>query len=172
MPELDWTESVFDIPSQGLERTRVATAEECSSLAAALELLACEAVKARYRIVSRAGGRYVLDGTIEADITQECVVTVEPVPAHLSIPLNVEFVPQAGQAEDESALIDPFATVDVEPITNGRLEIGRVIVEEIASNLDPYPRRPDTAFDWQDEKAAEANPFAALAKLKDRTPEK
>ncbi|HEX4894144.1 MAG TPA: DUF177 domain-containing protein [Hyphomicrobiaceae bacterium] len=172
MPELEWTESVAEIPSNGLEKKRSATAEECASIAAALGLVSCEGVAARYRITPRAGGRYALDGTIDADVTQECVVTLEPLPAHLTIPLSVEFVPEAGRTDESASdLIDPFATVDVEPIVQGRMEIGRVVVEEVASNLDPYPRRPESAFEWQDEKAAEASPFAALAKLKDRKPE-
>jgi uncharacterized metal-binding protein YceD (DUF177 family) len=173
MSELDWTETAAEIPARGLETARTATPAECAAVAGALEMVSCERIEARYRIVARAGGRYVLDGTIEADVTQQCVVSLDPVPSRLSIPLTVEFVPPSDQSdgEDSTALIDPFADVDVEPIDNGRLDVGRIVMEEIASSLDPYPRRPESTFDWSDEKAGEASPFAALAKLKQRPPE-
>jgi hypothetical protein len=46
-----------------------------------------------------------------------------------------------------------------------------VVFETLAAGLDPYPRLPETAFDWHDPLAASspANPFAVLSKLKPKS---
>lgn len=161
----DWTEAIADVPDKGLERVREATAAECAAIGAEIGVLACTRLAARYRIKARGNDHYMLIGTVEADVTQECVVTVEPIDAHLSFPIEVEFVPNA--EELASDMVDPFANVEYESIENNRLAVGRVIAEELASRLDPYPRRPDTEFDWKDTTdAAKSGPFAALEKLK------
>lgn len=162
---LDWTEATADVPDKGVERTRRASPAECASVASDLELLACARLEARYRIQVRGKGHYSLVGTVEADVTQECVVTVEPIEAHVSYPIEIEFVPDAEAMAGD--LVDPFSQVEFESIDNGRLAVGRVIVEELASRLDPYPRRPDTQFDWKDDAdTGKSGPFAALGKLK------
>ena len=162
---LDWMEATVDVPEKGFERTRSATPAECANVATELALLACARIEARYRIQARGKGHYMLVGTVDADVTQECVVTVEPVDAHLSYPIEIEFVPDVEAMVSD--LVDPFANVEFESIENGRLAVGRVIVEELASRLDPYPRRPDTEFDWKDAAdTGQSGPFAALGKLK------
>lgn len=169
MAALDWAEVTAEIPEKGLHRQRRATAEECARVASALEVPACSRLEARYRVQLKGRGRYLLDGTVEADVTQECVVTVEPVDARLKFEIEVEFTADVDVNGDE--VIDPFARMEVEPIENGRLAVGRVVLEELASNLDPYPRRPDSHFDWRDEAAdKQAGPFAELARLTPKKP--
>jgi uncharacterized metal-binding protein YceD (DUF177 family) len=162
---LEWTETIADVPDKGLERVRQATAAECARVGEELGLLACARIDARYRVQARGKDHYMLIGTVEADVTQECVVTVEPIEAHLSFPIEVAFVPDAEALASD--MVDPFADVEYESIENNRLAVGRVIVEELASRLDPYPRRPESEFDWKDPvDAAKTGPFAALEKLK------
>ncbi len=125
----------------------------------------------------RAGsGRLRLAGQLQADVTQTCVVTLEPVDAQLDVPVEIEFWPAALVAEMERnaeelgnhGLLDwPEAVVD------GRIDLGPVIYETLATALDPYPKRPGTSFDWSqvDPEAAsegKSGPFAALAALKRR----
>lgn len=162
---LDWTEAITDVPDKGLERVRQATAAECAIVGEDIGLLGCTRIAARYRVQARGKDRYMLVGTVEADVTQECVVTVEPVEAHMKFPIEVAFVPDAEALAGD--LVDPFANVEYESIENGRLAVGRVITEELASRLDPYPRRPESEFDWKDTAdSGKSGPFAALEKLK------
>ena len=126
---------------------------------------------------NRAGsGRLRLTGQLQADVTQTCVVTLEPVDAQLEVPVEVEFWPAALVEEMERnaeesgnhGLLDwPEAVVD------GRIDLGPVIYETLATALDPYPKRPGISFDWSQghpEAAGEgkSGPFAALAALKRR----
>lgn len=178
MSLLDWHVAVTDIPREGLTAERAASPAECAALASHLSIAAIEALAFRYRVVARAGGRYEVTGRIAASVTQECVVSLEPVAAQLSLPVQVEFVPSppeqarsrgaaADEEEDDEGEDVDFAAPDVEIIENGRLDLGRIVMEEVASGLDPYPRKPEAAFSWSDERAAAAiSPFAKLSALK------
>jgi uncharacterized metal-binding protein YceD (DUF177 family) len=162
---LAWTEAITEISEKGLRRNRQATEDERRAVAEALDIVSCEHLDASYRVVARGPQGYALEGTVEVDVTQECVVTLEPVQAHLHIDLAVDFVaePQAAVGDE----VDPFARAEVEPIENGHLAVGRIVLEEVASHLDPYPRAPGSNFEWREEASpAATHPFAALARLK------
>ncbi|WP_072396664.1 DUF177 domain-containing protein [Hyphomicrobium sp. CS1GBMeth3] len=168
----DWTHLVTDIPERGLSERRQATDEERVELARELDIPACEALSVAYEIKGLGKGRYRLSGTLDAGITQACVVTLEPVPARLSEPFSVELAP-AGDLEDEPSVAGDrvvSSIPDIEPIEDGRIDVGTIVFGVLSSALPPYPRKDGAAFDWVDPKieaGAEAtNPFAALAKLK------
>ena len=67
-------------------------------------------------------------------------------------------------ASAESNIDEP----DVEPIVNGVVDLGRIVYEELASRLDPYPRLEGVSLDRTDAGAPVAadHPFARLAGLK------
>jgi uncharacterized metal-binding protein YceD (DUF177 family) len=167
---LDWTEKTTEIPVGGLDRTRAATPEELSSVAQILNILAVSTLSARYRIVSIAGGAYRLSGSIGADVEQACVVSLEPVKGKVNAAFEVEFWPDVSseESEEEASILGGS---DVELLEHGTIPVGRIVFETLSASLDPYPRREGAEFRWQDPKADEpaaSNPFAALAKLKDK----
>jgi hypothetical protein len=167
----DWFHLVTDIGERPLARTRQATAEECVELARELDILSCDGLSVAYEIKPLGKDRYNFSGTLETDVTQACVVTLEPVPAHLSEAFSIELGPpellQEDPGEDD---LEVSSVPDIEPIENGRIEVGTMIFGVISAALEPYPRKPDAAFDWVDPKMKDnpgtASPFAALAKLK------
>lgn len=168
----DWVHLVTDIGEEGLRRTRQATAEELAGLARALDVLSCERFAATYAITPLGERRYLFSGTLDAELTQACVVSLEPVPAHLSETFSIELAP-ADALEDElpvAAEREVSSVADVEPIEDGRIEAGAILFGVLSAALDPYPRKPGVAFDWVDPKhkpdAGGGGPFAALAKLK------
>jgi len=169
----DWSHNVTEIPERGLNTSRSASASDLAELGDILELLSLDKLSATYRIEPLRQGRYLLAGTVDADVTQTCVVTLEPLKSHVHEAFEVEFWPTDqmetadGQSSEEE--VDPEAR-DVEPIEDGRIAVGRIVAETLATAIDPYPRKPDASFDWTDEKAradGNPNPFAVLAKLKD-----
>jgi len=166
---LDWAHKSVDVPAAGLERKRVATDAERAELAAKLGLIALPRLEVSYRIVGLAGGGYRLTGDVGANVEQACVVTLEPVPGTVDADFDVEFWPEVRSSdndEDSNILEGP----DVEVLDQGVIPVGRIAFETLSASLDPYPRREDAAFDWQDSKAAtpeKSGPFAALSKLKD-----
>ena len=90
---LDWTYATATSASAAHRGTRRATAAERAALAKALDILSCDELVARYEIAPLGGGRFLLRGDIEADVTQACVVTLDPVPAHLADRFAVELGP-------------------------------------------------------------------------------
>lgn len=167
---IDWTHNVTDIPAGGLDRERRATEAERAAIAKALDLLKLDRLATHYRIKSVAGGGYHLSGKLTADVEQACVVTLDPVAAKIDAPFDVEFRPEVETADnDEDANV--LAGPDVEILERGIIPVGRIVVETLSASLDPYPRRPNAEFTWQDQKAQEAeksSPFAALSKLKNK----
>lgn len=165
----DWSHLVSDVGEPGITRTRSATPEELVELARELDILSCESLTVSYRIAPERAGRFSFTGTLEAEVTQSCVVTLEPVSARLSEPFAVILGPpdalddEPGTAGDREVSSVP----DVEPIEGGRIEAGAVIFGVLSAALDPYPRKEGAAFDWKDPKSqADSGPFSALSKLK------
>jgi hypothetical protein len=169
---LDWTHAAATIAASGQSEELRATEAECAAVAKALEILSCENLVARYEIRPLGGGRFLLRGEVAADVTQACIVTLDPVAAHLSDRFAVELRPADELSDDaDVAEREVLGGDDIEPIEDGRIEAGRIIFEHVSAVLDPYPRKPDVEFDWRDPKAeADAKAggaFAALAKLKE-----
>jgi len=170
MTILPWTHAIADMPASSRSYSREATPEECAAIAADLGLLACHKIQADYTIRAAGGGRYKLTGSVAARITQSCVVTLEPIDASPTLPIDVEFSPEANappKAKDDED-VEISTLPDLEPIENACLDAGRVVYETLAAGIDPFPKKPDAAFAWDDPRAKESkvNPFAVLATLK------
>lgn len=166
---LNWTHDVRLAGEQGIEIAREATASELTAVAAALGVLSCDFLKVRYTLRPAGKTRHVLTGSIDAAVTQSCVVTLEPVTTQSSEEFTVELWPRDEVPPIEDGVLDALDDEGPEPIDNGTVAIGHLVLEYVACMIDPYPRRPDTVFSWVDE-AAEAsdggNPFAKLKALR------
>lgn len=164
----EWTHSTSDIPETGLAVERHATPTVRLEIADALDLIACERLDARYEIRRLTRGRYLLQGTLEADVTQSCVVTLEPVETHVVEPFEVEFRPglpdTAGIAE-----FDALEARDIEPLEGESIPVGRIIYEQLAAAIPAYPRKEGVAFEQPpgpEGTDAPAGPFAVLDQLR------
>lgn len=166
----EWTHPVSEIGETGLDVKRAATAEEREALAAKLGIVGCNRLVASYRILHAPDGRFKVEGTVDGEVVQACVVTLDPVVQHMSEPIAVEFRPKPQIEPKDDSEHEVFVADDPEPIENNRLGIGRVIFEIVASALDPYPRAANAALEPGEGQAApagsKANPFAALADWK------
>jgi uncharacterized metal-binding protein YceD (DUF177 family) len=165
---LDWSHDVHALGERGMEAERVGTAEERAAIAAALDLVALDELQVRYALKPKSRGRVRFRADVAAHVTQSCVVSLAPVPARLALQIDIEFCP-AEEIGEDTAVVDPLGPDGPEPIVQGRLEIGRVVYEEIAAALDPYPRAPSAEFAAPVEPEDPGHkPFAALARLKQR----
>jgi uncharacterized metal-binding protein YceD (DUF177 family) len=159
----------------GEERSIEIGGAEREAVAALLGLAALDRLGFVFRVHRRGRGRLALQGTLAAVVTQTCVVSLDPVESALDVPLQVEFWP-ISMIEDLTASVDEAAspgTLDwPEPIVDGKIDLGPVVYETLATALDPYPRREGVSFarseaggSGDDVEAAET-PFAALKRLK------
>jgi hypothetical protein len=154
----------------------VATEAELKAVAKTLDLVALDRLTFAYRIDHGGGGRLALTGTLNADAKQTCVVSLEPVEARLEVPVEMEFWPAELLPRPERDASEPGGAGVLdwpEAIRDGKIDLGPIICETLATALDPYPRRPGARFDWpQGERpegeGAGTGPFASLAALKRR----
>src|SRR5205807_2038914 len=145
-----------------------ATPEECAALAQRFGLMSIERLAARVKLRRRRGKALLrLSGHFSADVTQNCVVTLGPVPGHVEGDFTVLYGDVDQGAE---VLIDPQEEADFEPLPTGALDVGEIVAQEFALALDPYPRAPGAelpvAVPDGEPEAPPEHPFAVLAKLK------
>jgi hypothetical protein len=162
-----WQLKPEDVPAGGRDLRHEASRTERAALAAALGLEACERLELAGRVRNLGAGAYHLSARLTADVVQACVVTLAPVAATIDEPVEIEFRPPDAVAEQAGAL-DLETATDIEPIEQGRMNLGRIAVETLSAALDPYPRAPAASFTWRAGAGAgaPASPFQVLDKLK------
>lgn len=163
------------IRPRGSEVVVRAEAEQLPAIAAQLGLVSIESLEARYTL-SRNGERVKLDGRIAARLHQACVVTLDPFPVQLDVPVQLDFAPEeevatfARRNERDDAEIDIEVLLNEEDppeaIVDGVIDLGGFTLEFLALALDPYPRKPGASFESSAGDTGAESPFAALAKLK------
>jgi len=170
--ELAWDHAVRDVGESGVTAARDADPNELAAIARALDLVACTSLRAQYAILPLPGGRYRLTGRLNAQVTQACVVTLDPVESTLEESFEATFWPQQAMPLPESGELAIDDAPEPEPILAGQIAVGRAVFESLAAALEPYPRKPGAVLDWQPappadaEVTRDASPFAVLANLK------
>lgn len=163
---LNWCHEIHTLGERGLEIDREASAEERAALATALDLVTCDRLRVKYTLKPKSRGRVRLRADVACDVTQRCVVSLDPVPARIAEKIDIEYRP-SDEIEADTDIVDPLGPDGPEPIVQGRLDVGRVVYEEIAAALDPYPRSPSAEVAAPEEPQDTGyKPFAALARLK------
>ena len=169
-PEFFRPVDVEDIGPEGLELEIEASSEECESLRRRLGLLSLDDLAADLRLeVTPSGISVKVSGHYRVRVSQECVVTLEPVESNIEETLEAEFGPASDETEISLALDEPEP---VEPLVDGRIDLGELVVQHLAMALDPYPRKtgaemPDLS-QRSDKYGESANdsPFSVLATLR------
>jgi uncharacterized metal-binding protein YceD (DUF177 family) len=147
-----------------------ATEAERAALAERFGILKITSLRASLRMRLEAGGAVRVRGQLDADVLQACVVTLEPVPQHIEEPVNLRFLPEGAEPEEDPEGPDEILT------EGGPLELGEAIAEQLSLALDPYPRAPGAKLEFEEpeeeeepeEAPARPNPFAKLSALKNK----
>lgn len=152
----------------GLRRTLEADEATRARVARFLGLEALPALRAEVE-VSPGGEGWRVRGRFDGRVTQLCGVTAEPFDQAVSGPFEVAVVapekaPAAPDGDpDEELGLDSIDPPDV--AVDGVIDLAAYVVEHLALELDPFPRKPGAEF--QPPRAEpEPSPFAALAALK------
>lgn len=171
LDELAWEHAVQDIPEEGLAVNRSASPAEREAVARSLDLLGCRSLDVRYALRPRGGGHVHLSGSLQAQVEQTCVVTLEPLLNDVAASFKVDYWPETEMPEPSSGGVDmQDDEADLEPIVAGRIEVGRVVFQSLAGAIDLFPRKPGVAFEPPSDADGSdpPSPFAALAKIKDK----
>lgn len=166
-PELSRRIAVARLPEGGAEHRIEADAAERAALMRRFGLLGLDRFTALVRVERLGHGAVRVDSTIAADLAQECVVTLEPVPQHIEDHAVLVYRREAPSHEEESAA----GEVEFELLTGDEIDIGEAAAQQLSLALDPFPRAAGAALDAVGEVDAESRPapaFAALERLRKR----
>jgi len=166
---------VDKIPARGCRLRVEPSAGEREAVARWLDLRDISEMSADFQINPMGKtGLIRVNGRLTARVTQSCVVTLAPVETVVDEEISLTFGPPEDEAEDESEEIEvDFHEADPpDPIVDGAIDLGAVMVEHLALGIDPFPRAVGAEFAPPEDKVEapepKANPFAVLASLKQK----
>jgi uncharacterized metal-binding protein YceD (DUF177 family) len=119
--------------------------------------------------LSRDGEIVRASGRLVACLTQSCVVTGEPVPAHIDEPFALVFMPEPEPASPDEEIELGQSDCDTVFYDGALIDLGGAIADTLALSIDPYPRSAAAEAALKEAGVmteSEASPFAALAQLK------
>ena len=175
-PEFSRILDVDELTGKAHKETIEATEEERKALAERFELVDIPAFKADVSVKKQGGGQlYTVTGHITADVVQTCVVSLEPVPAHIDEEFEAFFT-DPGSIQTIANDIEIDAEDDEgmpEPVVDGKLDIGELSAQYLSLALEPYPHAPGTQIPedgtvWKEDdgdddgNGGKPNPFAVL----------
>lgn len=167
---------VSDLGQTGADVHIALKADALARLAEWAEVSAVTAFIADIALKKVAPNYFTLDMHWTADIVQACVVTLEPVPAHLSGQLTRELklLTRARRKKVEEIQLGEISLElsedeDREDIDHPHYDLAAPLLEDFLLAIDPYPRKPGAAFEASAEPDAKPeSPFAALKSLKSK----
>jgi len=146
----------------------VASEAERDSIAKRLNLPCLERLEAHVTLF-RTGDIVRASGRLAAALEQHCVITNDPVPAHIDEPFELIFMPEPPVSTPEEEIELGKSDLDVVFHDGAMIDLGTSIADTLALSLNPYPRSAgaDAALKEAGVVAEEqASPFAVLAKLR------
>lgn len=167
-----WTVPIrLDQVGKGASRRLVPNGAHRAAIAEQLGLVELSGLEADVQVLPW-GRDYEIKGSLKGVVVQTCGVTLEP----FSTEIIANFSVKASENPPEEEL-DPDVEITLETpdppdlIENGQIDLAAYVVEHLALEIDPFPRRPGAEF--QPPAAdPEPSPFAVLAQLRrDRTGE-
>ena len=157
------------IPPRGMDIEITAKPTEYAALAKRLGLVAVSGLSAQLQLRHLGGGQMIdIAGSFAAQVTQQCVVTLEPIACDVHETLHGLFAPPELVPADTGVteIADVFAE-DPEPIVDGIIDLGELIVQHLALVLDPYPRKPGVELPRVGDVSNQNNRQNPFANLKD-----
>jgi uncharacterized metal-binding protein YceD (DUF177 family) len=163
------------LPKEGQTVTIEANSAEREAVAAFLNLPSIEALSASLALMRSTNGCVRVTGAVHGELTQVCVVSLDPFPATVDEEIDVRFAPRAEEGASRRPAGEPetFSMTDEgepDPIVDGKIDLGALAAEFLALGLDPYPRKPGAAFEPPEEAEATVSPFSALASRAQQKP--
>ena len=146
----------------------VADDEERASIAKRLGLASLDRVEAHVTL-ERSGETVRAEGRLLAALDQSCVITGDPVAAHVDEPFAILFTPEPKDSRPDEEVELGSGDCDVVFYDGAQIDLGGAIADTLALSLDPYPRSAGAEAALREAGVMteeQASPFAVLAKLR------
>lgn len=170
-----------------------ATEKDRAALAERMDIPAIGSLSAEIDITRSSHNKAVVhvQGTLKADVTQECVVSHAPIHSHILEDFEAWYADREkyisldkARHERQGRSVDAEIQMmeereDPEPMVNGKIDLGDLVGQYLSLGLDPYPQLEGAVPDKIPgvtvvpegavvESPLRRNPFEALKKLKGR----
>jgi uncharacterized metal-binding protein YceD (DUF177 family) len=145
-----------------------ATEKECHDLSERFNIISIRNFHASFKIEKAdETGCYHVDGYLNADVTQACVVSLKDVPDHVEMEIHIILRPETHHSFTHEEDIDLTEERDVDFFSNDAIDLGEIAAQYLSLGLNPYPRS-ETVINSVEEKEStqKKNPFDILKKLK------
>lgn len=144
---------VARLPRNGLPIVIEPDVAQRTELARAHGLESVESFRAELLVTAWKRHGVKVTGRVTANITQACVVTLEPLQAVIDEEVNATFLPEDSKLAREGfglggeILIDVDGPDSPELFAGDRIDVGALVEEFFGLAIDPYPRKPSAALD-------------------------
>ncbi|TGT44128.1 DUF177 domain-containing protein [Mesorhizobium sp. M8A.F.Ca.ET.165.01.1.1] len=157
--------NVARLPQKGLPVVIEADPAQRAALAEAHGLLSVEAYRAELLVASWKRNGVKVSGRVEADITQACIVTLDPVQAHIDEPVEALLLPEDSKLGRQGfdgggeILLDADGPDSPETFSGDTIDVGALAEQFFGLAIDPYPRKPGASLDAGDDTGPAENEF-------------
>ncbi|GAB4524515.1 MAG: DUF177 domain-containing protein [Amphiplicatus sp.] len=137
--EFSYRVDVAELPAAGKRYELDAAEPVRASVARRLGAPALNRLKGAFLLRATKGG-LVLDGRLEASLTRQCVVSLEPFEEVLEEDFRIVFARAPGPVEEDGALLVEEDTP--EPLEEDGLDLAEILVQQLSLVMAPHPRKP------------------------------
>jgi uncharacterized metal-binding protein YceD (DUF177 family) len=138
-PGFSYPVALGDLAPEGRRFGLEAGADALASIARRLAVPAVARLKGLFEVTPTAEGARLV-GAIDAELVRECVISLEPMNETVNERFEIRFAHNAGAASPGSdILIDDDSP---EPLEGDSLDLGEILVQQLALGMAPYPRKP------------------------------
>jgi uncharacterized metal-binding protein YceD (DUF177 family) len=172
--KLPWSLPVTlaDIPEEGRHFDLVADERTRAQVAQVAGLQSLPRLQASFDVARRGPDGLHVGGEVSATVGQTCIVTLEPLNDEVKEAIDLVFAPPTAASLEQTEETEIAESEGPEPLIGDGIDLGALATEFLILGIDPYPRKPDAAFESPAAKDdGSSHPFAALAALK-QEPEK
>jgi uncharacterized metal-binding protein YceD (DUF177 family) len=153
---------VDSLPFSGPQICKIDCDEsECTALAVRFGFAAVARLSARLKVKRAGPGHWNVTGKLQAEVTQLCGVTGEPVPESVDFTIEERYCRASEEGTDIDVSLDGF-----EPLVDGAIDLGEVVAQTLAISVNPWPRSVDAPHSFAVGESEKEHPFAGLAALK------
>jgi uncharacterized metal-binding protein YceD (DUF177 family) len=160
------------LPKKGMPVRIEADARQRSALAAAHGLVSVGSFVAELLVKDWKAHGVRVEGRVDADIEQACIVSLEPVSAVIAEEIDAVFVPEdsrlarADRSAEGEIHLSPDGPDAPETFAGDEIDVGALAEEFFGLAIDPYPRKPGAVASGPSSPPEREGPFAALAALR------
>jgi hypothetical protein len=163
---------VARLPQKGMPVEITAGEKERAELAAAHGLVAVKHYRAELLVAPWKRNGVKVSGAVEADIVQECVVTLDPIENHVADTVEVVFLPEdsklgrLGFDGGGEIVLDAEGPDSPETFSGDAIDVGALAEEFFGLAIDPYPRKASAEISPAlDQETENESPFQQKLRL-------